>query len=173
MNDWKTLMREVLFGVDYNKCGLVYDLYLSQLGLQLSLMEPIFTEHNITKHQAHTMLAKYNILGLLPFVHCMRLYLQRVISKRELVAILFHMCDKTSQPPSLVYNIFAHIDDNISTTLIDAAATLESGQFKTYVDEHGIIPVLISQYNQVVTTNGNIYANMVDIIIELEQLNGV
>lgn len=169
MTDLKVLLREMLFGVDYGKCRLAYDLYLNQLGLQLSQMESVFAEHGVTKAQVTEMFTEHNILGFLPFIHFTALYDCGTVSKRELVAILFYMCEVSKQPIGLVHQIFAHMDATLTADMVTEAAELKLEEYKPFIEEHGILPVLITQYKQVTSTGGNIYASMVDVILAINE----
>lgn len=168
MSDLKTLLREMIFGVDYGKCKLAYELYLNQLGLQLTQLEPLLGEYDLTKDQVTEMFTKHNILGFLPFIHFTALYDSGTISKRELVAILFHMCDMSGQPTSLVYQIFAHMNSTITAEMISNADGIDLKDCRQFFSEFGIIPILISQYGHVVSIGGNIYAHMIDVIVTLD-----
>lgn len=167
MSDLKTLLRELAFGVDYGKCKLAYDLYLNQLGLQLTRIEPLLVDYDLTKDQVTEMFAEHNILGFLPFIHFTSLCNDGTISKRELVVILFHMCEMSQQPPSLVYQIFSHIDSSITADMVVEADTLQLEGCKQFFGDHGILPILIAQYKHVATSGGNIYAHMIDVIVSL------
>jgi len=168
MTDLKTILKEMIFGVDYGKCKLAYELYLNQLGLQLMKITPILGDYNLTKEDVTDMFAKHNIFGYLPFIHFSVLCQQGVISKRELVAILYHMCDSSNQPPSLVRQIFSFMDSSLTTDMISEAHELELEEYQQFFEEYGILPILISEYHDVCENGSNIYASVIDLITVIE-----
>lgn len=169
MTELKILIKEMIFGVDQGKCKVIYDLYLNQIGLQSVKITPVLTEQGLTIDQVNDMFSVYNIFGYLPFIHFTVLFHQGLITKRELVFVLYYMCEMSKQPHTLVPQIFSHMDSILTDEMMQEANGLESAEYKHFFEEYGILPLLIVEYKDACLNGGNIYANVIDLLTTINE----
>lgn len=165
---WVFAWMDHMFGANPRKCNQIYTVFLQQVGYQRNDLQKMLGDNF---ELASRQIDEYNVSGLFPFIHFMALYCKGVITKNEMIATLYILCESSDQPPDLVYQVFKQIDAEVTQSNIKAAMDPDENVRVDNFNKHGILPCLIVDYKKAVDSNKNFYINVYNSLQEFNRLN--